>query len=206
MTHKRRIPTDSDDTLETPDAAEPAASPREEEANGVSSARPEEVVIPAEEIEALKARCADAESRAERAEDNLLRARADFENYRRRARMEMQQARQFAIEDFVTCLLPILDNFERAIQSAEATRDFDAIHGGVVLILRQLREVLEKEGLSPIDAEGLEFDPNVHEAVMRVETDDFPDNHVVEEVQKGYKLGDKVLRACMVKVAKHRDG
>ena len=151
----------------------------------------------------LLERCEAAEKRVEEEHDNFLRGLADFNNYRRRVREELDQARQFAIEDIIIRLLPILDNFERAIKTAEEMEDFDALHGGVILILRQLRDVLEKEGIEPIEAEGRQFDPCLHEAVMREDTEDYPDGTIVEEFQKGYTLGDKVIRPSMVKVAKH---
>lgn len=155
-----------------------------------------------EDMEVLIERCQEAEKRAEREHENFLRALADFDNYRRRVREEMKQARQLAIEDFLLRLLPVLDNFERAIKAAEEMKDYDALHGGVILILRQLRDVLEKEGVKPIEAEGQEFDPMKHEAVMREDTTEYPDNTIIEEFQRGYVLGDKVLRPSMVKVAK----
>jgi molecular chaperone GrpE len=153
--------------------------------------------------EALIARCEAAEKRAEEEHDNFLRTLADFNNFRRRSREEMDSARKFAIEDMVIRLLPIIDNFERAIKTAEETEEFDGLHEGVLLILRQLNDLLVKEGVKPIQTEGMEFDPNIHEAVMREDTDEYPDNHIVAELQKGYTLGEKVIRASMVKVAKH---
>lgn len=158
-------------------------------------------VLP-EDIRHLMKKCDAAEKRAEEEHDNFIRTLADFNNYRRRSREEMESARKFAVEDIVIRLLPVLDNFERAIKTAEEMKDYDALHGGVILILRQLRDVLEKEGVKPIEAEGQEFDPNFHEAVMREDTEDYPDNTVIEEFQKGYTLGDKVIRPSMVKVAK----
>ena len=150
----------------------------------------------------LRDRCEEAEKRADEEHDNFLRTLAEFTNYRRRSREELDQARRFASEDFIIRLLPILDNFDRAIKAAEEIGDFNALHGGVILILRQLQDLLEKEGVQPIEAVGQEFDPNVHEAVMREDTDDYPDNTIVEEFQRGYTLGDKVVRPSMVKVAR----
>lgn len=215
--NKRKIPIDSD---ETPGAQQPSAQDerdRELAETGsvpedVLSESPEEADVVAEseaervlpdDIRSLMERCEAAEKRAESEHDQLLRTLADFNNYRRRAREELEQARQFAIEDFVLRLLPVLDNFERAIKAAEEIKDYEALHGGVILILRQLRDALDKEGVKPIEAEGQQFDPNLHEAVMRVDTDEYPDNTIVEEFQKGYRLGDKVIRPSMVKVAKH---
>ena len=213
MREKRKIPIESDDQL----AAAQRERDQELDATGavpedVFEESPEEGDIVAEseaervlpgDVNALVARCEAAEKLAEEEHDQFLRTLADFNNLRRRTREEMQQARRFAIEDFVIRLLPILDNFERAIKTAEEMDDFDALHGGVVLILRQMRDLLEKEGVAPIEAEGQEFDPAIHEAVMRVDTEDYPDNTILEEFQTGYTLGGKVIRASMVKVAKH---
>lgn len=217
MTEKRRIPIDSDETLGAPQT--PAQEQRDIELDA-TGAVPEEVftespeeadvvaesnadrVLP-EDVRQIMERCEAAEKRAEEEHDNFIRTLADFNNYRRRAREEMDSARRFGAEDIIIRLLPILDNFERAIKTSEEIEDFDALHGGVVLILRQLNDVLEREGVKPIEAQGKEFDPNIHEAVMREDTDEYPDNTIIEEFQKGYTLGDKVIRASMVKVAKH---
>ncbi|HUV05863.1 MAG TPA: nucleotide exchange factor GrpE [Armatimonadota bacterium] len=211
MTQKRKIPIDSDKTRaqqeRDKELAETGAAPEEvfqesPEAADVVAESEAERVLP-QDIRLLAERCEAAEKRAEEEHENLLRAVADFDNYRRRVRAELEQARQFGIEDFIIRLLPVLDNFERAIKTAEEMNDFDALHGGVVLILRQLRDVLEKEGVRPIETEGQQFDPTKHEAVMRVETDEYPDNAIIEEFQKGYMLGDKVIKPSMVKVARH---
>jgi len=156
-----------------------------------------------EDVEALRQRCDDAEKRAEEEHERLLRTLAEYANFRRRSKEELHQARKFGTEDFVIRLLPIMDNFDRAIKAAEEAGDFDALHGGVILILRQLQDLVQKEGVEPIEAVGQEFDPSIHEAVMREDTDDHPDNTVIEEFQKGYVMGDKVIRPSMVKVARN---
>jgi len=211
MTHKRKIPIDSDEAPaqkeRDKELADTGAVPEEvfhgspEEADVVAESEAERVLP--EDVRHLVERCEAAEKRAEEEHENFLRAVADFDNYRRRVRVELDQARQFGLEDFIIRLLTVLDNFERAIKTAEEIKDFDPLHGGVVLILRQLWDILEKEGVRPIETEGREFDPTKHEAVMRVETDEYPDNVIIEEFQKGYMLGDKVVRPSMVKVARH---
>lgn len=169
-------------------------------ADVVSESNAEQVL--AQDIKALADRCVEAERRADEEHDNCLRTLADFSNYRRRTRDEMDQARKFGAEDLIIRVLPVLDNFERAIKTAEEIKDYDALHGGVILILRQLRDILEREGVKPIEAEGKQFDPNLHEAVARLDTEDYPDNTIIEEFQKGYTLGDKVIRPSMVRVAR----
>ena len=215
MKNKRKIPIDIEETLGTSDTSAQAQRDKELADTGavpneVFHESPEEAEIVAEseaervlpdDIRALAERCKAAEQKAAEEHDQLLRTLAEVNNVRRRMREEIEQSGKFAIQDFVIRLLPVLDNFERAIKSAEELKDYEALHGGVLLILRQLGDVLEREGVKQIEAEGKEFDPNLHEAVMREETDEYPDNTIVEEFQKGYTLGDKVIRPSMVKVA-----
>lgn len=144
------------------------------------------------EVEAQKAL-------AEEYLNRLQRLQADFENYRRRVNKEKEEFHKYASESLICSLLPILDNFERAIAAGEG----ENLLSGVEMIFRQLKETLEKEGLCPIQAVKTEFDPNRHEAVMTVENDEHPDNTVIEEFQKGYLLKDKVIRPAMVKVSKN---
>jgi len=132
--------------------------------------------------------------------DRLARAQAEFENARRRASKEQQDFRDFALADTIKTLLPVVDNFERALQSKSESADF---RSGVELIYKQLQDVLTKLGVRPIPAKGEQFDPHVHEAVEMVETSDAADHEVVEEWQRGYKFKDRLLRPAMVKVAKN---
>ena len=210
MQNKRKIPIDSGETQEQRDEElrETGSVPEE-----VFTESPEEGDVVAEsdptalqaDVQLLKQRCDEAQKRADEEHDRFLRTLAEFDNFRKRSREEFQQVSQFAIEDLVIRLLPVLDNFERAIKTAEEIKDYDALHGGVILILRQLRDILTKEGVKPIEAQGKPFDPNLHEAVMRVDTDEYPDGMIVEEFQPGYMIGDKVIRPSMVKVARHPD-
>jgi molecular chaperone GrpE len=132
--------------------------------------------------------------------DRLARAQAEFENARRRAAKEQQDFRDFAMADAIKSLLPVIDNFERALQAKSEAADFRA---GVELIYKQLRDVLTKLGVQPIEAKGQQFDPHVHEAIEMVETSDAADHEVLEEWQRGYKFKDRLLRPAMVKVAKN---
>jgi molecular chaperone GrpE len=132
--------------------------------------------------------------------DRLARAQAEFENARRRATKEQQDFRDFAMADAIKSLLPVVDNFERALQSKSEAAEFRA---GVDLIYKQLRDVLTKLGVQPIEAKGQQFDPHVHEAIEMVETSDAADHEVLEEWQRGYKFKDRLLRPAMVKVAKN---
>ena len=132
--------------------------------------------------------------------DRLARAQAEFENARRRAAKEQQDFRDFALADAIKSLLPVVDNFERALQSKSEPADFRA---GVELIYKQLRDVLAKLGVQAISAKGQQFDPHIHEAIEMVETADAADHEVLEEWQRGYKYKDRLLRPAMVRVAKN---
>jgi molecular chaperone GrpE len=132
--------------------------------------------------------------------DRLARAQAEFENSRRRAAKEQQDFRDFAAADAIKSLLPALDSFERALQAKGDGRDF---RNGVELIYKQLQDALAKVGVRPVAAKGEPFDPHVHEAIEMVETSEAPDHEVLEELQRGYKLKERLLRPAMVKVAKN---
>lgn len=132
--------------------------------------------------------------------DRLARAQAEFENARRRASKEQQDYRDYATADTIKALLPVLDSFERALQVKSDSAEF---RNGVELIYKQLQDVLAKLGVRPIPAKGEPFDPHYHEAIEIVETHEAPDHVVLEELQRGYKLKDRLLRPAMVKVAKN---
>lgn len=133
--------------------------------------------------------------------DRYLRTLADFDNFRKRARQEMDEARRNAAASVIEEVLPVLDNFERALQAAQDSQQLDKLLEGVHMIRRQMQDILERRGVAPIVALGQPFDPNVHEAVARVETADHPEGTVVYEVEKGYTFGDRVLRPTKVAVA-----
>ena len=132
--------------------------------------------------------------------DRLARAQAEFENARRRAAKEQQEYRDFAIADAIKTLLPVMDSFERALQVKSDSNEF---RNGIDLIYKQLQDALAKLGVRAISAKGEAFDPHYHEAIEMVETTDAPDHQVIEELQRGYKLKDRLLRPAMVRVAKN---
>jgi molecular chaperone GrpE len=131
----------------------------------------------------------------------FLRAQADFDNFRRRSRQEKEEFAKYASLKLIEQLLPVVDNFERALAAARDITDPDALQKGVDMIFRQLGQILEQEGLKPIDAVGQPFNPEYHQAIMQVESAEHEEGIVVEEIQKGYYLKDKVLRPTMVKVS-----
>lgn len=154
-----------------------------------------------ERIAELEAELDTARKVAEQEHDSYLRALADFSNFKRRRQEELESHIQFANQELILKLLPIIDNFERALQAAQEQHSFDSLASGVELTLRMLQDMLQKEGVEPIEAVGQEFDPTVHEAVMSVESDEHPDNTVVEELQKGYMQKSRVIRPARVKVS-----
>lgn len=136
-------------------------------------------------------------------EENLqrmLRVQADFDNFRRRTRLEKEDYLKYAASGIVEELLPVVDNLERALSSSEIGNDFEALAKGLNMIYRQFIEVLEQSGLKAIESIGQPFDPHYHQAVMKVESDEHDEGMIVEELQKGYVFKEKVLRPSMVKV------
>lgn len=137
--------------------------------------------------------------------DNLnnqyLRLAADFDNFRKRQAQERESLISYGAQDAMKKLVEVLDNFDRAKQVIEKTEDINQVKDSFNVLYSQMFDNLSKLGLTIIPAQGQEFDPNIHEAVMQTPTSDHPENHVIMELQKGYKLGDKVLRPTLVNVA-----
>ena len=133
--------------------------------------------------------------------DRLARLQAEFENARKRTAREQQDFREYALADAVKALLPILDSFERALQTGSAERS--EFRSGVELIYKQLQDALLKLGLRAIPARGELFDPHLHEAIEMVDTTEAADHQILEELQRGYKLKDRLLRPSMVRVARN---
>jgi len=152
-----------------------------------------EQVAEMNEVDELKKANEDLEKR-------LLRSIADFENYKKRTKVEKEDLAKYANARLIGEILPIIDNFKRAIDSSHESKNFDSLIEGVEMVYRQLEELLKKEGLEAIEAVGKPFNPEFHQAVMQVEMDDYESGVVVEELQKGYKLKEKVIRPSMVKV------
>lgn len=161
-----------------------------ENAEGVVEDAPAEA-DPAAEVEALKQQLAESAER-------MKRLQADFENFRRRTRQEKEELSNMVVQDFIKDLLPMIDNFDRAM-AAEAT-DAAQFQQGVEMIYKQLDEVLKGKGLEKIETAEAKFDPNFHQAVMRVENPDLEDDTIAMELQKGYMVKGKVIRPAMVQV------
>ena len=168
----------------------PAADENEPDAPAAQAERP--AAAGESEVQKLK-------SERDALLDRLARLQAEFENARRRSAKEQQDFKDFAAADTIKTLLPALDSFERALNTPAA--GLNEFRGGVELIYKQLQDALAKLGVRPVPAKGETFDPHMHEAIEMVETDQAPDHQVIEELQRGYKLKERLLRPAMVKVA-----
>ena len=135
--------------------------------------------------------------------ERLARQQAEFENYRKRAGREQQDFRDYALADALKSLLPVLDSFELALKNASHGKDGANLRSGLELVRKQFQDALARLGVREIEANGAAFDPQWHQAVEMVETDQAKDNHVIEELQRGYKLKDRLLRPAMVRVARN---
>jgi len=135
--------------------------------------------------------------------ERLARQQAEFENYRKRAGREQQDFRDYALADALKSLLPVLDSFELALKNAPQGKDGANLRSGLELVRKQFQDALARMGVREIEANGAAFDPQWHQAVEMVETDLAQDNHVIDELQRGYKLKDRLLRPAMVRVARN---
>jgi molecular chaperone GrpE len=161
--------------------------------------------LPASEVTESQAADQNLEVEKLRAErdslvDRLARMQAEFDNARKRAAKEQQDFRDYALVDTIKTIIPVLDSFDRALQTSPEKSEF---HAGVELIHKQLVDALTKLGVKPISAKGEQFDPRYHEAIEMVDTHDADDQQVLEELQRGYRLKDRLLRPAMVKVARN---
>ena len=153
-----------------------------------------------EQIEEFKSRAAKADENW----DRLLRTTADLDNFKKRAAREKAEAAQYAAFSLLQKILPVLDNFEMALAAAQNAQGdkLAALQSGVLMIQQQLKNVLAETGLEEIDAAGQTFDPNFHEAVSQQESADVPEGHVLQQLRKGYKLRERLVRPATVVVAK----
>jgi molecular chaperone GrpE len=147
----------------------------------------------AQEIDMLK-------NKLEEADNRYLRLQADFDNFRRRTRLEVEASEKYRAQKLISDLLPALDNFERALNMEVDNEQTKSLLQGMEMVYRSMVEALKKEGVEPIDAVEKEFDPHLHQAVMQDHNENYGSNIVIEEFQKGYLLKDRVIRPSMVKV------
>jgi len=167
----------------------------------VENHKTEEKTVTLKESEYLLLR--EESERAKEYPDKLLRLQAEFENTRKRLERDKQDFIKFANERIILELLNILDDLERTVELAQSKhQDLSSFLKGVGMILAHLYELLKENGIKPIDAQGKIFDPNYHEALMQIDDKDLPEHTIVEELQKGYLLNDRVVRTSKVKVSK----
>jgi molecular chaperone GrpE len=199
MTSKRKIQVDSGEEkreqAQEAEGAEPEAISSETETPEPEGA--EQPSLSPEEVARLI-------REKEEQYDRLLRTQADFDNYRKRVQREQANLIRYGSENALREILPVVDNIERAVQSARAHDDSDSqLREGVEMILNQLFEAFEKLGLRPVETVGHAFDPNKHDALIHVHAPDAPEGSVIQEIRKGYYLHDKVLRPAQVTVGTH---
>jgi molecular chaperone GrpE len=156
------------------------------------------------QIEQLKDELQEEKETNGELSDKCLRLQAEFENFRKRMQKEKSDFMKYAMENFFKNLLPVIDNFELALESAEKVSDIQGLSEGVKLIHMQFLDVLQKEGLACFSSLGEAFDPQKHEAVMQVESDNHHENTVLEELKKGYYLNDRLLRPALVAVSRKK--
>jgi molecular chaperone GrpE len=169
---------------------------------------PEEQTINGEEdpMKALEAKFEAKEKEAEENYDRLLRLSAEFENYKKRSSREIEEFRKFANQSLIKEMLSVVDNLELAMNSTNGHKAIDKdLLQGLEMTHREILKVFEKFNVKPIDAKGQPFDPTFHEAVMQEETNDYAKNTVINEMQRGYMIHDRLLRPSMVVVAKPRE-
>ncbi|MCU0786140.1 MAG: nucleotide exchange factor GrpE [Verrucomicrobia bacterium] len=186
------------------DTAKAPAPPKTAEAAPATATDAVLPVSPAtlttEQLEELKARAAQADDFW----DRLLRATADFENFKKRAARERQDAVKYASEALIQKLISVLDNFDMAQAAAQSgpAQGTQSLQAGIAMIQQQFKSVLAEAGVEEVDATGKPFNPNLHEAVSQQETADIPEGHVIQQLRKGYKLRERLLRPATVIVAK----
>jgi len=162
----------------------------------------EEVVFPEEEATSEESELDKARKERDRMREQLLRVAADFDNFRKRSRKEIEEVRRRSIEDTLREVLPIVDNLERAAEAMGSATEVAAVVDGVHMVLRGFEDVASRLGLTRVESVGQQFDPTCHDAMQQQETDEFPPGTVVSEVVPGYYLGERLLRPAMVVVAK----
>ena len=177
--------------IEETEAADTAEAEGDTEAQPADDAQENPADAMQQKIDELTAGLKEKEERA-------LRLQADFENFRRRTSKEKEELSAVIKQEILKDMLPLLDNFERAM--AAETKDAEAFQKGVDMIYTQLQEVMKKNGLEPIETAGQKFDPNFHQAVMRVQNEDLEDDDIAQELQKGYMVEGRVIRPSMVQV------
>ena len=192
------------------DKPEDVAESKAEEAgkDGMASEEKNEDLAKSASVDPLKEMAEKLESleqESKETHDRLLRVSAEFENYKKRAAREMTEFRKFANESFAKALLPVVDNLDRAIESSSNDKQTDSsVVEGVSMTLKEIMRVLEQFSMKPFESIGETFDPGFHQAMYQEETEEYPDNTIIKELQKGYMIHDRLLRPAMVVVSKKK--
>ncbi|MCM3663947.1 nucleotide exchange factor GrpE [Mesobacillus subterraneus] len=159
-----------------------------------------EQIADMQEQDPTQQKITELEAKLEEADNRYLRLQADFDNFRRRSRIELEASAKYRAQSIITDLLPAIDNFERAMKMEVDNEQAKSLMQGVDMVYRSLLDALKNEGVEVIEAVGKEFDPHLHQAVMQAEDENYGPNIVVEEFQRGYMLKDRIIRPAMVKV------
>lgn len=192
----KNAPKEEDD--QTQDQAINGDSPKGQSESGESEDSKE-----LDPLTVLEMKVQQAEQAAAQSHERLLRASAEYDNYKKRAQREAEEFRKFANETLIKELLPVIDNLERAVESSGMVKNANqSIVEGVEMTLREIYKVLERFNLKALESHGKPFDPNFHQAVLQQESDEHPENTVLKEMQKGYILHDRLIRPAMVVVTK----
>ena len=153
-----------------------------------------------QQLEEANAQINNLTAKVEELDNRYLRLMADYDNSRRRSKLDLEAAQKYRAQSLATDIIQSIDNFERALAVPSDNEETNSLRQGLEMVYKSLLDALKKEGVELIEAVGKEFDPNIHQAVMQVSDDNYPSNVVVEEFQKGYMIKDRVLRPSMVKV------
>ena len=203
MTAKKKIKIESKSSEIDSNEKKPAEAVRADDKKAPENdSKKDKKITAADPMKELKEKFKKSEVEVKQSYDRYLRVSAEFENYKKRSAREMDDFRKFANQSLVKELLPIVDNLELAIKSANDNKNVDnCLLDGVDLTLKEILKIFEKYHVKAIEALGKTFDPRYHEAVMREETDKHPENSIINELQKGYLIRDRLLRPSMVVVA-----
>lgn len=182
--------------VETEGAAAPAAAAADEKDKEIASLK--------EMLEVSQAQSRTTMGRIKDEHEKVLRATADLENYKKRAQKEKEEAQKFGNEKMLKDFLPVLDNFDRALEHATKGGDFASLEKGVAMIRKLFEDALAKHGVKSFESKGKPFDPNFHEAMQHVETDELPPNHVANELIRGFTLNDRLIRPALVMVTRKK--
>lgn len=187
---KIKIETEPEETTDKDRVAEKSSS-EEEKKDAIG-----------EPLKKIQAELETAKQETKETYDRFLRISAEFENYKKRSAREMDDCRKYSNQSLIKEMLAVVDNLERALNSSNGNSSIDkCMADGVILTLKEILKVFEKFNVKPIESIGQSFDPNFHQAMMQEETDDYPENTVITELQKGYMIHDRLLRPSMVVVA-----